>query len=247
MNPVLAQLYGTGLSKTASEDIDLTQISGADLLAGIDAGEIELQGGPADNNNDDTGDDEPDFSGMSGTDLVNALEELDAQEGVEKLAASGDIEYWDAAGRVMAHAYADETTKIASETNIPDEIDLDEISAEDALALIESGEFEVAEEEPAAPADGAEKVAGRLRAVAGAAGKWAKKPYTSYGRSMKAQARQAAAGHPKARGAAGQRGKAARTALTKNPRQAAAAAAMLGAAPAGLAGKKVLRRKKGKK
>jgi hypothetical protein len=129
MNPTLAALYG--LTKTASEEevIDLHQISGADLIEGLENGTIELEG---DEIEKEAGDD-LDLSDLTGADLLEILEQLeDDDEPLNKTAS-------------MAHAYADELTKFASDE---DEVyDLSEISAEDTIAMLESGEYEIVEGE----------------------------------------------------------------------------------------------------
>jgi hypothetical protein len=139
MNPTLAALYG--LTKTASEEevIDLHQISGADLIEGLENGTIELEG---DEIEKEAGDD-LDLSDLTGADLLEILEQLeDDDEPLNKTASTAELEM---AGRIMAHAYADELTKFASDE---DEVyDLSEISAEDTIAMLESGEYEIVEGE----------------------------------------------------------------------------------------------------
>lgn len=131
MNPTLARIYGTGMSKTASaEDLDLTQISAADYLSLLEGEESE------------SGD--LDLSQMSARELLELQEELESDEQVEKLASSGDLEYWDAAGRIMAHSYAQELEKVASEGD--DLIDIDDLTAAELVQLLESGEYEFVKE-----------------------------------------------------------------------------------------------------
>lgn len=131
MNPTLARIYGTGMSKTASAGgIDLSQISAADYL--------EFLNGQEKVANDDG---EIDLSQLSAQELIDLVAELENEDPIEKMASSGELSYWDAAGRVMAHAYADEMSKVAGSG----EIDLSAISAEDLLAAIDSGEFELVE------------------------------------------------------------------------------------------------------
>tara|TARA_Y100000034_G_scaffold123408_1_gene170108 strand:+ start:514 stop:1359 length:846 start_codon:yes stop_codon:yes gene_type:complete len=157
MNPILAQIYGTGLSKTASDynssgAIDLDQISGADLLAGLQSGEIVLDGDIEKEAGEDL-----DLSQLTGAELLELLDEVDdGSETLDKMASDGSAEYWDMAGRIMAHAYADEMSKVAS-SDLPDEIDLNEIDGETMLSLIESGEYELQ--------DGVEKTARATKAV----------------------------------------------------------------------------------
>lgn len=133
MNPTLARIYGTGMSKTASaEDLDLTQISAADYLSMLEeSGEGES--------------DELDLSQLSARELLELQEELTSDEAIEKMASSGDLEYWDAAGRIMAHSYAQEIEKVASGED--DElIDIDDLNAAELVALLESGEYEFVKE-----------------------------------------------------------------------------------------------------
>ncbi len=153
MNATLAALYG--LNKTASaeqEEIDLTTISGAELLAGIESGEIVLEG---DEPGEKTaGDGDLDLSKISGAELLALLEQEEAagdEETLQKMASDGSLEYFDMAGRIMAHAHADEMSKLAGE-DYPDEIEIDmnEISGEQLLGLIEAGyEFDEGEEKVA--------------------------------------------------------------------------------------------------
>jgi hypothetical protein len=148
MNPTLAAIYG--LEKTASEeeDLDLTQISGADLLALLSEEEVEK-----------TASDELDLSQISGADLLELLEEIDQEDEstIEKMAGDGTFEYYDQLGRQLLH---EDLEKLAEEE---DEVyDLSEISAEDTLAMLESGEFEIIEGD-------LEKEAGKLGDLADAA------------------------------------------------------------------------------
>ena len=127
MNATLAALYGTGTEKTASEggEIDLHSISAADFLAALEEAESEKVAEEG----------ELDLSQLSDEDLVSLYNEIEGNEGEEtlsKMASSGELEYWDTAGRVMAHAYADELDKTAS-TEEP--IDLNEFSVEELIEL----------------------------------------------------------------------------------------------------------------
>lgn len=127
MNATLAALYGTGTEKTASEggEIDLHSISAADFLAALEEVESEKVAEEG----------ELDLSQLSDEDLVSLYNEIEGNEGEEtlsKMASSGELEYWDTAGRVMAHAYADELDKTAS-TEEP--IDLNEFSVEELIEL----------------------------------------------------------------------------------------------------------------
>jgi hypothetical protein len=129
MNPTLAALYGTGIEKTASdenEEIDLTQISAADFLTVLN--EIEEE----DSSEKTAGDEELDLSSLTDEELVGLYNNLESEDTIEKMASSGELEYWDMAGRVMAHAYADELTKEASEEEV---IDLNTFSADQLIEL----------------------------------------------------------------------------------------------------------------
>ena len=133
MNPTLARLYGTGMSKTASAgEIDLSQISAADYL--------EIMNGQEKVANED----ELDLSQLSAQELLDLAASLD-EDPIEKMASSGDLDYWDAAGRVMAHAYADEMNKVAG-ADLPEFIDVETLSAQDLVNLVESGEYELVKE-----------------------------------------------------------------------------------------------------
>lgn len=142
MNSILAQIYGTGFDKTASaaDDgyIDLNNISGADLMAGLEDGSIVLPDGGFEKEAGDL-----DLSELTGTELLQLMNELEDGSGaLEKMASSGDLEYFDMAGRVMAHAYADEMRKVAG---ADDYIDLDSIDGHTLLELLDSGEYEIIE------------------------------------------------------------------------------------------------------
>ncbi len=165
MNPVLAQIYGRGFDKTASDNtIDLDTISGADLLAGIESGQIVLDG-----MDKEAGDDEIDLTQLTGTELLELMDEVDdGGEVLSKMASDGSAEYWDMAGRIMAHAYNDELNKTAG----PDFIDLDDIDGETMMELIESGEYELIED--------VEKVASQMPD-----GSW--KPLRQMSKKQKAQ------------------------------------------------------------
>lgn len=147
MNETLARLYGTGMSKTASDasaeagqELDLTQISAADFLRLVEEQEAAEK----------TAGEGLDLSQMSAQELIDLAEELGEQESdnsevIEKMAQSGDLAYWDSAGRIMAHAYAQELEKVSS-ADLPDVIDTSDLTAEDLLALVESGEYELVKE-----------------------------------------------------------------------------------------------------
>ena len=142
MNPTLAAIYG--LDKTASDestDLDLNQISGAELLAGLEDGTIALEGGEE---IEKEAGDELDLSDLTGAELIEIMDQLeDEDEPLNKVA--GDEYLMELGGRIMAHAYADEMSKLASDEG--DYYDLSEISAEDTIALLESGEFELVDGE----------------------------------------------------------------------------------------------------
>jgi hypothetical protein len=133
MNSVLEQIYG--LDKTAAEsgdELTLNDVSAADLLAAHASGEVDINDYlPASDEGEKTaGDDEEgfDLSSLSDEELQAALAELDGSEKI----ASEEAAYWDAAGRQMAHGYADELTKQASMENT---MDLNELSAEEIIGL----------------------------------------------------------------------------------------------------------------
>ena len=174
-----------------------------------------------------------------------AAEEQGGDDGevLEKMAQSGELEYWDMAGRIMAHAYNDELSKTAA----PDYIDLDDIDGETMMELIESGEYELIDLEKTAAQmpDGSYKSVSQMsraeRAAYSAHRKARKEGGSRKGFGLKgmtpAERRSAVAkyragegfrkvkGQPRRAWAALQR-------LSKNPRARMAAAA-LGAAGAG--------------
>jgi hypothetical protein len=131
MNPVLAQLYGTGFEKTASEyddELDLDSISAADFLALMD-------------DEDDFEKEAFDLSDLSASELMDLWEEADEMEeyaDIEKMASDGSLDYFDTAGRIMAHAYADEMDKVASEGD-SFIVDLEELSGDDLVELLDDG------------------------------------------------------------------------------------------------------------
>ncbi len=130
MNPVLAQLYGTGLEKVAYDDdyeLDLDNISAADFLALME-------------DEEDFEKEAFDLSDLSAAELMELWEEadeLDEYGEIEKMAADGTLDYFDTAGRIMAHAYADEMGKFAGADEI--DVDLEAISGEDLMELLEAG------------------------------------------------------------------------------------------------------------
>lgn len=129
MNATLAALYGTGLEKTASEgeELDLHSISAADFLEALEELESEKVA------EEEYGD--FDLSDLSDDELISLYNEMESEDTIEKMASSGELEYWDMAGRVMAHAYADELSKTASEYDYEEEIDLNEFSPDELIAL----------------------------------------------------------------------------------------------------------------
>jgi len=125
MNPTLAALYGTGMDKVAHDEISDDEL----LMALLE--EEEKTASSLEDLDDET--------------LVALYEELDAEESGEdtlnKMASSGDLEYWDMAGRVMAHAYSDEFDKVAGVEDSygdyieADYVDLNELDADDLYEL----------------------------------------------------------------------------------------------------------------
>jgi hypothetical protein len=151
MNPVLASIYGTGLDKTASaeDELDLNNISAADFLALLEEDESEK-----------VANDEFDLSQMSAAELLELAEMADGLEDAEaekvafaEMVEDGSFEYADRMGRIMAHAFAEESEKLAGAEEI--EVDLNEITGEQLLELMEAGyEFDGAEKQAAEIAPG---------------------------------------------------------------------------------------------
>lgn len=151
MNSILARLYGTGMSKTASDasaeagaELDLNAISAADFLKLVEEHQAATQPEKTAG--------ELDLSQMSAQELIELAEQVDAEEAagasdatIEKMAQSGDLQYWDAAGRIMAHAYANELEKV-SNSGLPEVIDVDGLTAEQALDLVENYGYELVKE-----------------------------------------------------------------------------------------------------
>ena len=114
----------SGKTKTASaepqyQEIDLSQISGADLLAGLEDGSIVLpeQEKVAEEEAGDF-----DLSGLSEEQLLQLAEELGGQEKV----ASDEAESWDAAGRIFARGFLDEIdggAEVTGDMNIRDALE----------------------------------------------------------------------------------------------------------------------------
>ena len=133
MNPILAQLYG--LDKTASDAQAQPE--------GGEEGEIDLS----------------QYTAAQLIEALQAVEEEDAAESekvaMEKMASSGELDYWVNAGRALAHGFADGAEKLASaDDGLPDEISLDEINGAELAELLESGEYELVQ------GDDVEKTAG---------------------------------------------------------------------------------------
>ena len=130
----LSDIYGQ------SQSDPLAQISAADFLQAAEDGEIDL--------NDYVELDKTagiDLSGYSDEELYEALQEIEQSENIEKLASTDEGAYWDAAGRLMAHSYAAEMDKVASES---DDIDLNALEPDEiidiAYDLVEDGFDKVA-------------------------------------------------------------------------------------------------------
>jgi hypothetical protein len=235
MNTLLASLYGTGQEKVASEEateeIDLSQISAADFIVGLEEGSITLpddedvpektasdesegdldlstlsgaellqildalEEQPEEEKTASESDEELDLSQISGTDLMQILSALEEDEQektseavLEKMAEDGDLQKWDMAGRVMAHSFHQEMQKMAetAEPEMPDdiEVNLDEITGEQLVALMESGyEFDEADKTASAAGEAASEVA------ESALKRWFKAPQRTYAKSMKDQLR----------------------------------------------------------
>lgn len=131
------------IGKRASEndELDLNQISAAQFLAGIESGEIV----------DADEDDEIDLSQMSGADLL----ELEAQIEAEKVASSDEGQHFYALGQQMAQGFAD---ALSGPGGYPDEIDVEDISGQEMVELLNSGEYEL------------DKTAGVMSRIRGAVG-----------------------------------------------------------------------------
>ena len=155
MNPILAQIYGTGgIDKVAAEadedtTFDLNDITGAQLIAGLEDGSIVFNGEEEEAEKTAGDEDEIDLSQYTGQELLDMLDEVqdDGSEVLDKMASDGSAEYWDMAGRIMAHAYADEMNKVASEDEWPEYIDPEQIDGELMVNLLEDGHYELVQEE----------------------------------------------------------------------------------------------------
>jgi len=110
----------SGKTKTASaepefQEIDLSKISGAQLLAGLEDGSIVLP------EQEKVAEEEGEFdlSGLSEEQLLQLAEELGGQEKV----ASDEAESWEAAGRIFARGFMDEIdggAEITGDMNVRD-------------------------------------------------------------------------------------------------------------------------------
>lgn len=156
MNALLSRIYNTqeAVKEASAEaavaqtpDVDLNKVSAADFLDALMSEQPEAQ---------------VDVTKLSDSDLnklAASLRETDQKDLLEKMASSGELAYWDMAGRAMAHAYADEIQKLASApaatpaATSDDKVDfnLAEISAADLLKLIDEG-YEFAPNEGDDPA-----------------------------------------------------------------------------------------------
>ena len=184
MNPTLAALYGTGLEKTASEEdeIDLSQISAADFLAALE----EIEEGEKVANDDGL-----DLSDLSDDELINLYKSFESEDTIEKMASSGELEYWDMAGRIMAHAYADEVEKTASGENF----DMNDLSDDEIILLGHELEKEAAMKALPGPSGGGRRAAMMAAALGlgalGAAGARAMSRRRAASKTLSAKAIQA--------------------------------------------------------
>ena len=124
--------------------------------------------------------------------MVDAGEFDDGDETIEKMAQDGSLDYWDTAGRVMAHAYADEASSFEKEAGDDDYIEVDfahmpdafavsDLSGDELVWLIDSGEYEM------------DKTAGVVSRMKGY-GKSAKEAFLARMRAGKAAARRTSTG-----------------------------------------------------
>jgi hypothetical protein len=179
MSSLLDQLYpsfaGAGtmdkVAEAATEELDLNTISAADFIALMEAREADEAAPPAGEQ-----DQELDLSNMTARELA---ELIDASE-QEKVAAAddailrsmiadGSFQSADMAGRIMARAQMDELQKLAAAQapvdELPDFISIDDISAQDMVALLESGEYEL-EKDAGAWGDAAKATGSGIKAGA---------------------------------------------------------------------------------
>jgi hypothetical protein len=193
MNQALAALYGH--LKTASEadethdefeEFDLSEISAADLIAGLQSGDIVIPEEEASEKTAGEDDGTVNLGALSLEELTELrdnltghIEDQSDEVHLQKMAESGELAQWDRAGRIMAHAFAHEFDKLAS-ANEPDEIySIDDLSASDLVAALESGEFELVD----LPEDFTKEAKGPVQASADV-GEWLLKKLSPSGRRL---------------------------------------------------------------
>lgn len=148
-NPVIAKLYGGGMNKTAS----------ASAVVAPPAGAVEYLNQLVSNApvaQEDTS--AIDLNTMSAAQFLAGLEdemsqtqepqELDkVASAVAALQESGDFTAVDTMGRIMAHAFHDELSKLASAPaegpEEPEFIPLENLTAAQMLEMMNSGEYEI--------------------------------------------------------------------------------------------------------
>lgn len=112
-----------GPEKTASTEeaapLDLSAISGADLLAGLEDGSIVLTEPESEEPTVTPAEEPTGIEALTDEQLATLAAEL---EGPEKTAADEEAAYWDAAGRTFARGFLAETAEpeITGDTNIHD-------------------------------------------------------------------------------------------------------------------------------
>ena len=259
MNPLLSQLYRTDRTKVASEggaetgeesQIDLSQISAAQLLAGLEDGTIVLDGDePEGEQVKEAGEITPDMlQGMSARELLELMaaeeenqEKVAAEQQILQMQQDGSFGFFDTGGRILAHAFTDERTKIASAEGmggeLPDdiEVDLDTLSAEEFAALVDAG-YDFVDDEGEKTAGMASAAAERLSAMGASVGRGASSArgaassaFGKYRASVGRSARQTmAGGRILASAAKGRNAKMARRGAGKAARGAAGLAGKVG-------------------
>jgi hypothetical protein len=125
MNPTLAALYGTGMDKVAHDEFSDEEL----LMALLEEEEKTASG----------------LEDLDDETLVALYDELEADEQddgtLNKMASTGNLEYWGMAGRIMAHSYSDEFDKVAGAEDDfggyieADYVDLNELDADDLYEL----------------------------------------------------------------------------------------------------------------
>lgn len=117
-----------GIAKTASEEegtpVDLSTISGADLLAGLNDGSIVLSEPEAPAAVETPAEKAPEgIEALSDEQLQALATELETP--VEKTASDEEAAYWDAAGRTFARGFLAETAgpEITGDTNVLDALE----------------------------------------------------------------------------------------------------------------------------